>query len=353
MVTLYFDSDLNPIEVNEGVPKGKPTINLIAVIEIQTAFFKGLHYFKFIFLPFLLVSMDNCNKMDEVVMRQQICKVGVVGAGTMGSGIAQVFAQNGYEVFLYDSHSSQLEKAISLISKNLQRDVEKGRIDVLSKDKALTSIKMQTNLEVFAEVDGVIEAINENLELKNQLFKNLESICNNDIVLASNTSSISITQIAAKRNFPERVVGMHFMNPVPAMKLVEIIKGLHTSAETVEIVRNLVVSLGKTPVEVNDAPGFISNRLLIPMINEAIFCLYEGIANKESIDTVMKLGMNHPMGPLALADLIGLDICLNIMETLYLGYNDSKYRPCPLLKKMVEAGILGRKSGEGFYKYSE
>lgn len=278
--------------------------------------------------------------------------IGVVGSGTMGSGIAQVFAQKGYQVVLCDAVSSQIERALSTITKNLNRDLEKNRINEAQRDRALANIRTQADLEGLNGAALVIEAVSEVFEVKQRVFAELDGICEQTTILATNTSSISVTQLAGTTGRPDRVIGMHFMNPVPVMKLVEIIRGLQTSEETFLATRRFVEVLDKVPVVVNDSPGFVSNRVLMPMINEAIFCIYEGVGTPEAVDAVMKLGMNHPMGPLTLADLIGLDVCLNIMETLYAGFSDPKYRPCPLLRKMVAAGRLGRKSGEGFYRYS-
>jgi 3-hydroxybutyryl-CoA dehydrogenase len=279
--------------------------------------------------------------------------IGVVGAGTMGSGIAQVFAQKGWGVALCDAEAAQLERALAAIRKNLNRDLEKNRIDLGQRDETLRKIQPQSGLEALKDATLVVEAVTEDLAAKCHVFDQLDQICGAGTILASNTSSISITRLAARTRRPDRVIGMHFMNPVPVMKLVEIIRGERTSPDTLALVLGWVTRLDKVPVEVNDSPGFVSNRVLMPMINEAIFCVFEGVAAPEAVDSVMKLGANHPMGPLALADLIGLDVCLNIMETLYEGFSDSKYRPCPLLRKMVTAGRLGRKSGEGFYQYSQ
>ena len=278
--------------------------------------------------------------------------IGVVGAGTMGSGIAQVFATRRYPVVLCDALSSQLERALSTIKKNLNRDMEKGRVDAAERDRVLANIQTQASLEALKDSVLVIEAVSEVFDVKQSVFAELDRICGQTTILATNTSSISVTQLAGSTGRPDRVIGMHFMNPVPVMKLVEIIRGMQTSEETFLATRGFVEKLDKVPVVVNDSPGFVSNRVLMPMINEAIFCVYEDVATPEAVDAVMKLGMNHPMGPLTLADLIGLDVCLNIMETLYEGFSDSKYRPCPLLRKMVAAGRLGRKSGEGFYRYT-
>ncbi len=279
-------------------------------------------------------------------------KVAVIGAGTMGNGIAHVFASNGWDVTLIDVAEKQLEKAIATITKNMDRQIKKGAIEEADRDAALARITTASALEAIAGAELVIEAATEKADLKFEIFKHLDSLADDGVVLASNTSSISITEIASCTKRPDKVIGMHFMNPVPMMKLVEIIRGLGTSDETTKAVMDTASALGKTPVEVNDYPGFVANRILMPMINEAAYCVMEGVATPEAVDTVMKLGAAHPMGPLTLADLIGLDVCLSILEVMHEGLGDSKYRPCPLLRKMVAAGRLGRKSGQGFYDYS-
>lgn len=279
--------------------------------------------------------------------------IGVIGAGQMGHGIALVSAQAGYNVILRDVTDELVNKGLKRIDKFLGRSVEKGKLTEDEKKKILSRIRGTTRLEDIKDVDLVVEAIFENVQVKKDLFKKLDKICEKGTVFASNTSTIPITDLASATNREEQFIGMHFMNPVPIMKLVEVIRGLKTSDETTDLIKEIAEKMGKTPVEVNDSPGFVSNRLLMPMINEAIFCLQEEVGTPENIDAVMKLGMNHPMGPLALADLIGLDVVLNIMNVLYEGFNDSKYRPCPLLKKMVQAGYLGRKTGRGFYEYKE
>lgn len=281
-----------------------------------------------------------------------IQKVMVIGAGQMGSGIAQVCAQAGYTVVLNDMKEEFFQRGIGVITKNLTRDVEKGRKTEEEKQAILERITMSLDLQDAKDVDIVIEAAVENMEVKQSIFKQLDTIAPKHAILATNTSSLPITEIAAVTTRPEQVIGMHFMNPVPVMKLVEIIRGLATADEVYKAVEGMTLKLSKTPVEVNDFPGFISNRILMPMINEAIYALYEGVASKEAIDDVMKMGMNHPMGPLTLADFIGLDTCLYIMEILHEGFGDSKYRPCPLLRKYVAAGWLGKKSGRGFYVYN-
>jgi 3-hydroxybutyryl-CoA dehydrogenase len=282
----------------------------------------------------------------------KIKRAAVIGAGTMGSGIAHVLALNGIGVVLIEASAPLLGKAMAGISINLDRQIKKGIVDGAAKEKALSKITTALSLEEAKNAQIVIEAVPENLALKKDIFSKLSSLCDPHAILATNTSSISITALAASVKNPERVIGMHFMNPVPMMKLIEIIRGLQTSDETHQCVRDLALRLGKHPVASNDFPGFISNRILMPLINEACFTLMEGVASKEDIDTVMKLGMNHPMGPLELADFIGLDVCLNILNVLLEGFGDPKYRPCPLLKQMVAAGRLGRKTAQGFYDYA-
>lgn len=277
--------------------------------------------------------------------------IGVIGGGTMGNGIAHVAARLGFKVILHDVEQRFVDRAVSTIAKNLDREVAKNKINVDDKSAALSRILPTIENSALAGADFIIEAIVEDITAKSKVFAAMDEIARPGVILASNTSSISITKIASKTKRPDKVIGMHFMNPVPVMTLVEIVRGLATSDDTYQATRQLSESLGKTPVEVNDYPGFVSNRVLMPMINEAMFCVMEGVGTVQAIDSVMKLGMNHPIGPLALADLIGLDVCLDIMEVLHTGLGDSKYRPCPLLRKMVDAGHLGRKSGQGFFKY--
>jgi len=281
----------------------------------------------------------------------EIRLIGVVGAGTMGHGIAQVAAQSGYGVVLVDTAPQALERGVAQIGKSLDKLVGKGKLTAEQRERTLARLRPEGGLAALEAADLVVEAVVEKLEVKRAVLADLDKICQPHTILATNTSSISITKLAAATARPEKVIGMHFMNPVPLMQLIEVIRGLATSQETYDAVEAASRAMGKTPVEVHDAPGFVSNRVLMPMINEAIYCLYEGVGKAEAIDEVMKMGMNHPMGPLALADLIGLDVCLDILRVLHEGFGDPKYRPCPLLVKMVDAGRLGRKSGRGFYEY--
>jgi len=281
----------------------------------------------------------------------QIKTFGVIGAGQMGNGIAQVVAMSGLNVIMNDIKEDFVAGGMGNITKILSRNVDKGKMTAQEKEAVLSRIQGSVDLKDMAAADFVVEAATENETIKFQIFKDLDEICEPHVILATNTSSIPIGRIAAQTTRPEKLIGMHFMNPVPVMKLVEVIRGIATSDETFQTTWALAEKFGKTPAEASDYPGFIANRILLPMINEAVYCLYHGVGKREDIDTVMKLGMNHPMGPLALADLIGLDTCLAIMETLYNGFKDSKYRPCPLLRKYVEAGWLGRKTGRGFYEY--
>ena len=279
--------------------------------------------------------------------------VGVIGAGTMGNGIAHVFAKSGFDVILVDVEERFLQRGVDTITRNMEREVAKARLTAENRDAALKRIRPTTSRADLALVDFVVEAATEKFDIKSQIFRDIDQITRPEIILASNTSSISITKLAALTKRPDKIIGMHFFNPVPVMKLVEVIRGLATSQETYNTVRDLSVKLEKTPVEVNDYPGFVSNRVLMPLINEAIYTVMEGVATPEAVDEVFKLGMAHPMGPLTLADFIGLDVCLDIMRVMESGLGDPKYRPCPLLIKMVDAGWLGRKSGRGFYKYEK
>ncbi|WP_458411638.1 3-hydroxybutyryl-CoA dehydrogenase [Schinkia sp. CFF1] len=280
-----------------------------------------------------------------------IQKVMVIGAGQMGSGIAQVCAMAGFDVILQDLKQEFIDRGMGIINKNLQRQVDKDRMTADEKEAIIARLQTSTDINSASEVDIVIEAAVENMEIKSNIFRQLDGIAPEHAILATNTSSLPITEIAAVTKRPEKVIGMHFMNPVPVMKLVEVIRGLATADEVYQAIEDMTKKLNKVPVEVNDFPGFVSNRILLPMINEAIYTVYEGVATPEAVDEVMKLGMNHPMGPLTLADFIGLDTCLYIMEVLHEGLGDDKYRPCPLLRKYVKAGWLGKKSGRGFYKY--
>jgi 3-hydroxybutyryl-CoA dehydrogenase len=281
----------------------------------------------------------------------EIKNVGVIGAGTMGNGIAHVFARSGYNVTLVEVAQNFLDRGIQTITKNMEREVAKNKISAEDRDAALKRITGSLDRKSLATCDFVIEAATEKFDIKKQIFEDIDQICRPEIILASNTSSISITKLAAATKRADKIIGMHFFNPVPVMKLVEVIRGIATSNETYATVKELSIKVDKTPVEVNDAPGFVSNRVLMPLINEAIYTVMEGVATPEAVDEVFKLGMAHPMGPLTLADFIGLDVCLDIMRVMQTGLGDPKYRPCPLLIKMVDAGWLGRKSGRGFYKY--
>ena len=280
-------------------------------------------------------------------------RIGVIGAGTMGRGIAQVCAASGFDVVMSDISADAVAAGLAAIEKQLARAVEKERMSAAEKDAVLSRIETVTGIEAMAGADVCIEAATENPEVKLELFRSLEAVCREDTILASNTSSISLTKIAGACARPERVIGMHFFNPVPLMKLVELIRALQTSDATFEAAQSLAARLGKTAVAVADSPGFVVNRMLVPMINEAVYALAEGLASAEEIDLAMKLGLSHPIGPLALADLIGIDVCLDVMDVMYRGFSDSKYRPCPLLRKMVDAGRLGRKSGRGFFEYGD
>jgi 3-hydroxybutyryl-CoA dehydrogenase len=282
----------------------------------------------------------------------EIKRVGVIGAGTMGNGIAHVFARGGYSVVLCDVEQRFVERGLATIARNLEREVEKSKITAADKDSALKNIEPVTERGRLADCDFIVEAATERFAIKMEIFRDMDRLARPEVILASNTSSISITKLAALTKRPEKVIGMHFFNPVPVMKLVEVIRGLATSGETFAEVHALSAKLGKTPVEVNDAPGFVSNRVLMPLLNEAMYAVMEGVATAEAVDEVFKLGMAHPMGPLTLADFIGLDVCLDIMRVMQEGLGDPKYRPCPLLIKMVDAGWLGKKSGRGFYQYS-
>lgn len=295
-----------------------------------------------------VLGVLTANVLSKEIMSEII---GIVGSGTMGNGIAQVAARAGYRVVMRDVKDEFLQRGMQAIDKSLQRDVDKQRLSPEEKGSIVKRITITTEVEALSAASFVIEAVTENLDVKTKVFKLLDRITPPETILASNTSSISITRLGAATGRPDKVIGMHFMNPVPVMKLVEVIRGIATSNETYDKVRGFTDKLGKTALDCNDSPGFVSNRVLMPMINEAVFTLYEGVATRESIDGIMKLGMNHPMGPLALADFIGLDVCLAILDVLYDGFGDPKYRACPLLKRYVDAGWLGRKTGRGFYEY--
>jgi 3-hydroxybutyryl-CoA dehydrogenase len=305
-----------------------------------------------LFLPFALTAEISANKDRQECLSYFMSEIiGIVGSGTMGNGIAQVAARAGYRVVMRDVKDEFLQRGLQAIDKSLQRDVDKQRLSAEERGAILNHITTTTELDALSAAAFVIEAVTEDLDVKMEVFKALDQITPPETIIASNTSSISITRLGAATSRPDRVIGMHFMNPVPVMKLVEVIRGIATSDETYEKVRALTEKLGKTALDCKDSPGFVSNRVLMPMINEAIFTLYEGVATRESIDGIMKLGMNHPMGPLALADFIGLDVCLAILNVLYDGFGDPKYRACPMLKQYVDAGWLGNKSGRGFYEY--
>jgi 3-hydroxybutyryl-CoA dehydrogenase len=299
---------------------------------------------------FLFCRQSSCDVSDARSV-MEIKSIGVIGAGTMGNGIAHVFARNGYAVVLCDVEQRFLERGIATITKNLDREVAKNKITEADKASALAKIEPVTERARLGDCDFLVEAATEKFEIKTEIFRDLDRWARPEVILASNTSSISITKLGALTTRPDKVIGMHFFNPVPVMKLVEVIRGLATTQHTFESVRDLAIKLDKTPVEVNDAPGFVSNRVLMPLLNEAMYAVMEGVATAEAVDEVFKLGMAHPMGPLTLADFIGLDVCLDIMRVMLEGLGDPKYRPCPLLIKMVDAGWLGRKSGRGFYKY--